>query len=188
MCERRCGTCCATANAELAAGRISAEPAALRRQPRHALRRPVVRAFRARRDRCREHGADRERLRRGLCGALRRRDHRSHRDRQLSPGRLGLSDKPRLPAIERAGRSLEAAGAARAQSCSTARAPSCRYSIAIACRPARPMKRPGAGRGGRLDHGRAARLERRARRRRLPRPAPELSHVVKHRSRSRWKS
>ncbi len=74
---------------ELAAAGFARETPALRRQPRYALRRPVVRAFRARGDGCREHRADRERVQRDLRGTLRSRDRPSHRDRQLSPGRLG---------------------------------------------------------------------------------------------------
>ena len=65
-------------------------PAAVRRKPRHALRRPVVRAVRARGARRRRHRGHRACVRRDLCGPLRSGHRRRDRDRELSPGGVGV--------------------------------------------------------------------------------------------------
>ena len=87
----RCGAAGARARRRGRAGRrrLRRRPAAVRRQPRHALRRPVVRAVRSGCDRRRRHRADRARLRRSLRGTLWGGDRRGDRDRELSPGGVG---------------------------------------------------------------------------------------------------
>ena len=91
-------------------GRLPACPAALRGQPRHALRRSVVRALRPRCDGCRQY--------RSTSSA--RSPKSTRRATELRPAaaveivsyRLaawGLTDKPQLPAVDPAGRSMEVA-------------------------------------------------------------------------------
>ena len=69
--------------------RLLRRPAAVRRKPRHALRRPVVRAVRARGARRRGHRGHRACVRGDLCGPLRSGHRRRDRDRELSPGGVG---------------------------------------------------------------------------------------------------